>query len=109
MNNTVSVSTKYRECKKCHMVYTLDKKHFPKTSNTAFRRICCNCYSIRQKQYRNNNKDKIIEYKKKYEKQDYFKKYRENNKDKMKQYLKKYRKQKQKQHSSPEVSNVVKL
>jgi hypothetical protein len=61
--------TKYlhhRECKKCKNIKELVL--FVKSSKTAYRKICKECFSIRQKKYREikEHKDKAREYRKHY-------------------------------------------
>ena len=88
---------KYQQCTKCEEWLPATKEYFYWVNNHKYLRAACKqCECSRQKEYYENNKDKVKEYVKQYQEdnkekiRDYRKEYCENTKDRMREYQKEY-------------------
>lgn len=101
-----------KTCSKCGETKELTEFHKKKSGKFGVSSACRVCLALYQREYRQNNKEKLAEYEKEYyqnnrekrlgyqreyrqnnkeELAEYFKKYRQNNKEKLAEYVKEYR------------------
>jgi 5-methylcytosine-specific restriction endonuclease McrA len=87
-----------KQCTRCNEVKNIDQFHKSKTGKYGLSSYCKECSNKYQKEYYNNNKNRLLKYQKEYYNNNknriakYIKEYTNNNRDKRSKYIKEYQK-----------------